>query len=181
MSNIGKKNINVPENTEINVNKNFISVKGSKGELKMEFDSSINFNIDNNEITVSRSSDSRKDRELHGLYRALLQNMIIGVTEGFTKELNLVGVGYTVEKKNDFLLINAGYSHPIYFQVPNDIEVELPNNTTLIIKGNSKQNVGDVAAKIREIRKPEPYKGKGIKYADEYIRKKAGKTVGVGQ
>tara|TARA_Y100000590_G_scaffold451752_1_gene593685 strand:- start:171 stop:716 length:546 start_codon:yes stop_codon:yes gene_type:complete len=181
MSNIGKKNINVPENTEINVNKNFISVKGSKGELKMEFDSSINFNIDNNEITVSRSSDSRKDRELHGLYRALLQNMIIGVTEGFTKELNLVGVGYTVEKKNDFLLINAGYSHPIYFQIPNDIEVELPNNTTLIIKGNSKQNVGDVAAKIREIRKPEPYKGKGIKYADEYIRKKAGKTVGVGQ
>tara|TARA_Y100001960_G_C14470987_1_gene726870 strand:+ start:204 stop:749 length:546 start_codon:yes stop_codon:yes gene_type:complete len=181
MSNIGKKNISVPENTEINVNKNFISVKGSRGELKMEFNSSISFNIDNNEITVSRSGDTRKDRELHGLYRALLQNMIIGVTEGFTKELNLVGVGYTVEKKNDFLLINAGYSHPIYFQVPNDIEVELPNNTTLIIKGNSKQNVGDVAAKIREIRKPEPYKGKGIKYADEYIRKKAGKTVGVGQ
>ena len=181
MSNIGKKNISVPENTEINVNKNFISVKGSRGELKMEFNSSISFNIDNNEITVSRSGDTRKDRELHGLYRALLQNMIIGVTEGFTKELNLVGVGYTVEKKNDFLLINAGYSHPIYFQIPNDIEVELPNNTTLIIKGNSKQNVGDVAAKIREIRKPEPYKGKGIKYADEYIRKKAGKTVGVGQ
>jgi len=181
MSNIGKKIIYVPENTEVKIDNNSIIVKGPRGELDMDYDTSIMINLDKNEISVTRNADNKKLRELHGLYRALLQNMIIGVTEGFKKELNFVGVGYTVEKKNDFLLINAGYSHPIYFQIPSDTEVDLPNNTTLVIKGNSKQNVGDVAAKIREIRKPEPYKGKGIKYSDEYIRKKAGKTVGVGE
>ena len=181
MSNIGKKIIKVPENTEVKVDKSSISVKGPKGQLDMQFDSVIMFNLDNNEISVTRDGDSKKHRELHGLYRALLQNMITGVTVGFKKELTFVGVGYTVEKKNDFLLINAGYSHPIYFQIPEDVEIDSPNNTTLVVKGNSKQDVGDIAAKIREIRKPEPYKGKGIKYSDEYIRKKAGKTVGVGQ
>ena len=127
---------------------------------------------------MNRSSDDKKNKELHGLYRALIQNMVKGVTEGFKKELNLVGIGYTAEKKGDYILINAGYSHPIYFQIPDSIEVELPNNTSIIIKGINKQNVGDVAAKIRQIRKPEPYKGKGIKYSDEYIRRQAGKTVG---
>ena len=104
--------------------------------------------------------------------------MIKGVSEGFSKELNFVGVGYGVEQKGDFLLINAGFSHPVYVQIPSGIKVDLPNNTTLLIKGANKQNVGDLAAKIREIRKPEPYKGKGIKYSDETIRRKAGKTVG---
>jgi len=181
MSNIGKKIIYLPENTEVKISDNNISVKGSLGELTLEYNNNISITENNNEICVTRNNDARKNRELHGLYRALVQNMVIGVTEGYQKELNFVGVGYTVEKKNDFLLINAGYSHPIYFQIPGGIEAEVPNNTTLIIKGNSKQNIGDIAAKIREIRKPEPYKGKGIKYSDEYIRKKAGKTVGVGQ
>jgi len=178
MSNIGKQSINIPENTKVNISNNNINIEGKLGALDLNYDSRIKINQKENLITVSRDSDSRKNRELHGLYRALVQNMIIGVNEGFKKELNMVGVGYTAEKKGDFILINAGFSHPIYFQIPDDIKIELPNATTIQIFGKDKQNVGDVAAKIRSIRKPEPYKGKGIKYSDEYIRRKAGKTVG---
>ena len=178
MSNVGKQVINLPENTEIIISSNNVSVKGKLGELNIDYNPLIKISENDNAINVSRSSDKRECRELHGLYRALIQNMVVGVNDGFSKELNLVGVGYTAEKKGEFLLINAGYSHPIYFQIPLGIDVELPNNTTIVIKGINKQNVGDVAAKIREIRKPEPYKGKGIKYSDEYIRRKAGKTVG---
>ena len=178
MSNIGKQIINLPENTEIRISSNNVVVKGKLGELNIYYNPLIKISENKNAVTVSRPSDNRKHRELHGLYRALIQNMVLGVNDGFSKELNLVGVGYTVDKKGDFLLINAGFSHPIYFQVPSGIDIELPNNTTIIIKGINKQNVGDVAAKIRKIRKPEPYKGKGIKYSDEYIRRKAGKTVG---
>ena len=178
MSNIGKQSISIPENTEIKISSNNISVKGKLGQLDLNFNSLIKISEKDNLITLSRSSDKRESRELHGLYRALVQNMVVVVNDGFSKELNLVGVGYTSEKKGDFLLINAGYSHPIYFQIPDGIDVDLPDNTTIIIKGINKQNVGDVAAKIREIRKPEPYKGKGIKYSDEHIRRKAGKTVG---
>jgi len=177
MSNIGKQSITIPDNTEVKITSNSITVKGKLGELSLNFNSLIKISEKDGSITLSRSSDKREHRELHGLYRALVQNMVIGVNDGFSKELNLVGVGYTSEKKGDFLLINAGYSHPIYFQIPNGIDVDLPDNTTIIIKGINKQNVGDVAAKIREIRKPEPYKGKGIKYSDEHIRRKAGKTV----
>ena len=144
----------------------------------MEFDNSITIIHENNQIILNRSQDIKKQRELHGLYRALINNMVQGVSVGFSKELQLVGVGYSADKKGEFLLINAGYSHPIYFEIPEGIDIETPNNTTIIIKGINKQNVGDVAAKIRQIRKPEPYKGKGIKYSDEYIRRKAGKTVG---
>lgn len=177
MSNIGKQSITIPDNTEVKITSNSITVKGKLGELSLNFNSLIKISEKDGSITLSRSSDKREHRELHGLYRALVQNMVIGVNDGFSKELNLVGVGYTSEKKGDFLLINAGYSHPIYFQIPNGIDVDLPDNTTIIIKGINKQNVGDVAAKIRQIRKPEPYKGKGIKYSDEHIRRKAGKTV----
>ena len=177
MSNIGKQLIAIPDNTEVKIASNSITVKGKLGELSLNFNSLIKISEKDGSITLSRSSDKREHRELHGLYRALVQNMVIGVNDGFSKELNLVGVGYTSEKKGDFLLINAGYSHPIYFQIPDGIDVALPDNTTIIIKGINKQNVGDVAAKIRQIRKPEPYKGKGIKYSDEHIRRKAGKTV----
>jgi len=177
MSNIGKQLIIIPDNTEVKIASNSITVKGKLGELSLNFNSLIKISEKDGSIILSRSSDKREHRELHGLYRALVQNMVIGVNDGFSKELNLVGVGYTSEKKGDFLLINAGYSHPIYFQIPDGIDVALPDNTTIIIKGINKQNVGDVAAKIREIRKPEPYKGKGIKYSDERIRRKAGKTV----
>ena len=178
MSNIGKLPINIPDGVDVNVSANSVNVKGKNGELFMEYNSLIKITNKDNVVSVSRKSDSRKDKALHGLYRALLSNMILGVSEGFSKELQFVGVGYGVEKKGDFILITAGFSHPVYVQLPKGITVDLPNNTTLIIKGASKQNVGDLAAKIRQIRKPEPYKGKGIKYSDEVIRRKAGKTVG---
>ena len=178
MSNIGKLPINIPDGVDVNVSANSVNVKGKNGELFMEYSSLIKITNKDNVVSVSRKSDSRKDKALHGLYRALLSNMILGVSEGFSKELQFVGVGYGVEKKGDFILVTAGFSHPVYVQLPKGITVDLPNNTTLIIKGASKQNVGDLAAKIRQIRKPEPYKGKGIKYSDEVIRRKAGKTVG---
>ena len=180
MSNIGKQPVIVPEGVDVNINGTNIKVKGSLGELDLDFNSNMLISYDNNKISVKRPSDEKKYKEFHGLYRALIQNMVYGVTEGFSKELTLVGVGYTAEKKGDFLLINAGYSHPIYLQIPENINIEVPSATSILIKGISKQNVGDVAAKIRQIRKPEPYKGKGIKYSDERIRRKAGKTVGAG-
>ena len=180
MSNIGKQPIVIPGDVNIEISNQNISVKGKLGELNLTYDTRIKIANSDNKIIVSRSSDKKESRELHGLYRALVNNMIIGVTDGYSKELNLVGVGYTTEIKGTFILINAGYSHAIYFEIPDGIDVETPNNTTIIIKGINKQNVGDVAAKIRQIRKPEPYKGKGIKYSDEVIRRKAGKTVGAG-
>ncbi len=178
MSNIGKQPISIPENLEVNISSDNVSIKGKLGQLEMNYNSRIEIKSDNNFIEIVRKSNKRQDRELHGLYRALIQNMVLGVTEGFSKELKLVGVGYAVEKKGDFILINVGFSHPVYFQVPDGISIETPDATTIVIKGFNKQNVGDIAAKIRSIRVPEPYKGKGIKYSDEYIRRKAGKVVG---
>ena len=178
MSNIGKQSIDIPDGVDINLNKNTISVKGSLGELYLEFNSKMKVNYEDNKILVNRPSDEKKYREFHGLYRALIQNMVTGVTVGFSKDLSLVGVGYTAEKKGNFLIINAGYSHPIYMEIPENITIDVPSTTSIVIKGVDKQNVGDVAAKIREIRKPEPYKGKGIRYVDEYVKRKAGKTVG---
>ena len=180
MSNIGKQPIIVPDGTEISINNNSIIVKGKLGELSLDFRSEIQVNYDNNIITVLRKNDSKNSKELHGLYRALIQNMVDGVTSGFSKELELNGVGYTAEKKGDFLLVNAGYSHPVYLYIPDGINIEVPSATSIVVKGINKQNVGDIASKIRSIRKPEPYKGKGIKYIDEVIRRKAGKKVGSG-
>ena len=180
MSNIGKQPIEVPSGVDVTISDLSLIVKGPLGELDLNFDSRIKIVNDNNQIIITRSSDGKKHKELHGLYRALIFNMVLGVTTGFSKELTLVGVGYTVEKKGDFLLVNAGYSHPVYVQIPENITIEVPSVTSIIIKGVSKQNVGDMSAKIRQIRKPEPYKGKGIKYSNEKIRRKAGKTVGAG-
>ena len=180
MSNIGKQPIKIPEGVDVNINpkSGSITVKGKNGELFLEYNVVINISVKDNIISIKRDSDHRNNRELHGLYRALINNMIVGVSDGFSKELNFVGVGYGVEIKDQFLLVNAGFSHPVYVQIPDGINIDSPNNTTLIIKGAHKQNVGDFAARIRKIRKPEPYKGKGIKYSDEYIKRKAGKTVG---
>ena len=133
---------------------------------------------ESNVLTVNVPSETKKMRELHGLTRALIANMVEGVSNGYSKELNLVGVGYTADStKGDFLLLNLGYSHPIYFQKPESIVFETPSPTSIIIKGIDKQLVGQVAAKIRSLRKPEPYKGKGIRYSDEVVRRKAGKKV----
>jgi len=179
MSHIGKLPIDIPDGVDVNVLPGKIIVKGKLGELSQTFNSDIVVEHLDNSIIVSRPSDNIKYRELHGLIRALINNLVIGVNEGFSKELHLVGVGYSAEINSDFIILNLGYSHPIFFQKPDGINFELPNATTIIVKGIDKQLVGQVSAKIRDLRKPEPYKGKGVKYSDETIRRKAGKTVGV--
>ena len=180
MSNIGKQPIPIPEGVELMHNETEITVKGKLGQLKQVFHPAANISINNDEVLVTRSSDERQQRELHGLTRVLIANMIEGVSSGFQKELNLVGVGFSADaSKGDFLILNIGFSHAIYFEKPDEITFETPNANTIIIKGINKQEVGQVAANIRELRKPEPYKGKGIKYADEYIRRKVGKSIGL--
>ena len=180
MSHIGKKQIEIPEGVKSDLNKEMVlKVTGPLGALEYEVNKGIEVKIEENIITLEREDDSKKMRALHGLTRSLIFNMILGVLNGYSKELNLVGVGYTADaSSNKFLLLNLGYSHPIYFEKPDSIEFETPNNTTIIVKGIDKQEVGEVSAKIRSLRKPEPYKGKGIKYSDEHIKRKAGKTVG---
>jgi len=179
MSQIGKKSIEVPDNVTVNINNNVFTAKGSLGELFYNINNDIKVSINDDIIEVKRNNDNKESRELHGLTRTLIYNILVGVNEGYKKELNLVGVGYTADaSQKDFLLLNLGYSHPIYFQTPDSIDFETPNPTTIIIKGINKQEVGEVSAKIRNLRKPEPYKGKGVKYSDEHIKRKAGKTVG---
>ena len=181
MSQIGKKEILIPEKVSVAFDNNTFTAKGPLGELSYTIKDGIDASINDSSISVTRKNDEKEYKELHGLTRSLIFNMIVGVSEGYKKELNLVGVGYTADaSNNNFLLLNLGYSHPIYFEKPDSIDFETPNNTTILVKGIDKQEVGEVAAKIRGLRKPEPFKGKGIKYSDEHIRRKAGKTVGVG-
>lgn len=178
MSRIGKKPVVVPDKVTVAIDGNTITVKGPKGELKDTFLNEVNIEQKENEIILTRKDEKKFSRSVHGLSRALLQNMITGVTEGFEKKLDIVGVGFKVELKGENLLMTVGYSHPIYFMPPEGITLETPTQTSVIVKGFDKQLVGQCAAKIRSFRKPEPYKGKGIKYSDEYIRRKAGKTAG---
>ncbi|OUW60042.1 MAG: 50S ribosomal protein L6 [bacterium TMED198] len=183
MSQIGKQTIEIPDKVsiEVDLKAGRVEVKGPLGSLIQIIDSRVSVTAKDGLISVNRKSNNKKDRELHGLYRSLINNMVHGVINGFSKELNLVGVGYTADaSKGNFLLLNLGFSHPIYFEKPEGINIETPNATTILIKGINKQMVGQVAAKIRSLRKPEPYKGKGVKYSDEIIRRKAGKTVGAG-
>ena len=180
MSQIGRKPIDIPEGVDVTITSASVGVKGKLGELSQDYNSIINISQEDKVLFVTRSSDEKKHRELHGLYRSLIANMIQGVSEGFRKELQLVGVGYTADaNKGNFLLLNLGFSHPIYFEKPEGIKFETPNATTIIVSGVDKQSVGQVAAKIRALRKPEPFKGKGVRFSDEVVRRKAGKTVGV--
>lgn len=178
MSRIGKKPVVIPSNITVKLNGHSLSVKGPKGELNDTFHPNISLEIKENEIIATRSNDLKENRALHGLTRSLIQNMIIGVSDGYSKTLDIVGVGYRVELKENNLLINIGYSHPVYFMPPAGITLQAPTQTQIVISGIDKQLVGAVASKIRSIRKPEPYKGKGIKYSTEVIRRKAGKTAG---
>ena len=178
MSQIGKKPIKLPDNVSVKVDDNLIVVSNGDKNLSCKAHSQIKISVDDGYVTLARINNEKKSKELHGLLRSLVNNMIIGVTDGFSRELNLVGVGYTAENKGNYLLLNLGYSHAIYFEKPDGIDFDVPNNTTVVVKGIDKQLVGDVSAKIRELRKPEPYKGKGVKYKDEIIKRKAGKTVG---
>jgi large subunit ribosomal protein L6 len=178
VSRIGKKLIKIPSGVTISKTGNVVKAKGAKGELECSVHPNISVEIKDNEIKVKRPDDTKENKALHGLTRALIQNMIFGVTEAYTKTLDIVGVGYRAELKGNNLLLNIGYSHPVYFFPPDNIKLQTPTQTQIVISGIDKQLVGQIAAKIRSIRKPEPYKGKGIKYSDEFIRRKAGKTAG---
>lgn len=177
MSRIGRKAINLPAGVTVNVGAaNAVNVKGPKGELNFGFNEDMKIDVKENEVEVSRPSDSKKHKTFHGTTRALLNSMIIGVSEGFTKKLKIIGVGYRAQMKGKQLVVAAGYSHPVEVNVPEGISIELPSNTEITITGIDKQKVGQFAADIRAIRPPEPYKGKGIRYVDEYVRSKEGKT-----
>jgi large subunit ribosomal protein L6 len=178
VSRIGRKPIEIPKGVTITQTGNVVKVKGPKGELENRFHPKMSIEIQNSEISVKRPDDEKQNKALHGLTRALIQNMIVGVTQEYQKTLDIVGVGYRAELKGKNLLINIGYSHPIFFIPPDGIKLQVTTPTQVVISGIDKQLVGMVAAKIRSIRKPEPYKGKGIKYSDEHIRRKAGKTAG---
>lgn len=177
MSRIGKKPIDI-KNVKVSREGNVIKINGKFGELKAAIHPNIYVDIKNDEIIVTRPNDEKQNRALHGLTRALIQNMVTGVTEGFTKTLEIIGVGYKAELKGKNLLLTIGYSHPIYFVPPDSITIEVPAPTQVKISGADKDLVGLVSAKIRSFREPEPYKGKGIRYSDEVIIRKAGKTAG---
>lgn len=178
MSRIGKKPVEIKKGVTVEIKDGIIKVKGPKGELTQPYDQRIKITVENNQVILSRDSDEKEIRALHGLYRALIQNMIVGVTEGYTKKLEIVGVGYRAEWKGRGLQLALGYSHPIFFIPPKDVKVEVPAPTNIVVSGIDKQLVGQIAAKIRSFRPPEPYKGKGIKYEGEQIIRKAGKTAG---
>ena len=176
MSRIGRKPITVPSGVEITLNSSVITVKGPKGTLTRELHKDMKVSIDNNEILVERPSDNKLHRSLHGTTRTVVSNMVSGVTEGFTKSLELVGVGYRASKSGENIVLNVGYSHPVEITPELGIEFEVPVNTKIIVKGIDKERVGAYAAQIRSVRKPEPYKGKGIKYEGERIIRKEGKA-----
>ncbi len=178
MSRIGKKIIEIPKGVTATFDGGIVKVKGPKGELQRALHPNMKIEMQDAQIEVKRPDDLKHNRALHGLTRALIQNMILGVNEEYKKDLDIVGVGYKVELKGTNLLMNMGYSHPIYFIPPAEIKIEATTPTHIVVSGIDKQLVGQVAAKIRSIRKPEPYKGKGIKYSNEQIVRKAGKTAG---
>lgn len=177
MSRIGKRPISIPAGVEIKLNKDNIIVKGKLGELSQKIDkTSVKLRMEDSLLTVLPVSNTKENRAKYGLYRSLINNMVIGVSSGFSKTLKLIGVGYRVSKKGDSLEILSGYSVPVAIDPLKGISFNVPDNTTIIIRGIEKQVVGEMAAKIRGVRKPEPYKGKGIKYEDEIIRRKVGKA-----
>jgi large subunit ribosomal protein L6 len=178
MSRIGKKPVPIPSNVEVTVNGSTVKVKGPKGELSRTFQPNMRIRVDNGELLVERPTDDKPDRALHGLTRALIANMVQGVTEGFKKTLEIVGVGYRAEKKGKNLVVSVGYSHPVEYPEPAGITLTTPQPTVIVIEGIDKQRVGQVAAELRQFRRPEPYKGKGIRYQGEQVRRKAGKTAG---
>lgn len=177
MSRIGNKAITLPAGVSVEVaENNFVIVKGPKGELSFQFNSELEISTEGTECVVKRPNDTKLMKTMHGTTRALLHNMVVGVSEGFKKQLEINGVGYRAQLQGNTLVVSAGYSHTVELPVPAGLKVELPKNTTIIVSGINKQLVGQFAAEIREVRKPEPYKGKGIKYDYEHIRRKEGKT-----
>ena len=176
MSRIGNKVVVLPQGVEVKQNGNEITVKGPKGELTRTFSEDIKMNIEGNEVTLTRPNDSKEMKTIHGTTRAIFHNMVVGVSEGFQKALELIGVGYRAQLQGSKLVLNVGYSHPVEITAPAGITFEVPSNTQVVVKGISKEAVGEIAANIRGVRPPEPYKGKGIRYVGEYVRRKEGKT-----
>lgn len=177
MSRIGIKPVAIPANVEVKIdNHNYAVVKGPKGQLEQQLAKSMIIKIEGTELTVSRPNDEKINRSLHGLTRTLISNMVVGVTAGFDKTLEIVGVGYRAQKQGNKLMLNLGFSHPVEMEDPKGIETVVEGTNKIIVKGIDKQQVGNYAAVIRDWRKPEPYKGKGIKYSNEIVRRKAGKT-----
>ena len=173
MSRIGNRVITIPENVTVSVDANIVKVSGPKGELSTEINKDITVNINGNELTLTRKDDSVKN--FHGTANANIRNMIIGVTEGYEKRLETIGVGYRFALKDGKLVVTAGYSHPVEVEIPTELSLEVPSNTELVVKGIDKCLVGEFSANVRKNRQPEPYKGKGIRYKDEVIRRKEGK------
>ncbi len=176
MSRVGRKPITIVAGVKVQQAEHEVKVAGPKGELSAKLHPDVSLEITKDRIVVSRAGDLKPQRALHGLWRALIQNMVNGVTNGYSKKLELVGVGYRAEMKGKKLQLLLGFSHPILFAPPDGIKIETPTQTNITVSGIDKQLVGQVAAKIRSFRPPEPYKGKGVKYEDEYIRRKAGKA-----
>lgn len=176
MSRVGKQPIPIPSGVEVTIAQQRVSVKGSKGELARTFPEEVAFAMENESVLVTRDGDDRRSRAMHGLARALLANMVEGVSQGFTRELQLVGVGYRAALKGSTLELAVGFSHPVSIEAPDGVTFEVPEPTKIIVSGIDKERVGQASADIRKVRPPEPYKGKGIRYADEYVRRKAGKA-----
>jgi large subunit ribosomal protein L6 len=177
MSRIGFKPVNIPANVEVSIDKNnYAVVKGPKGQIEQRLPKAMKIAVADSVVNVSRPNDEKENRSLHGLTRTLINNMIVGVTEGFEKSLEIVGVGYRAQKQGNKLVLNLGFSHPVELEDPKGIETAVDGSNKIIVKGIDKQQVGNYTAVIRDWRRPEPYKGKGIKYSDEIVRRKAGKT-----
>jgi len=183
MSRIGKAPISLPKGVNVTVNENIVTVKGPKGELKQSIHPDIKIEINEGLLKVTRPSDEKEHRAMHGLYRALINNMVIGVSQGYTRKMELVGVGYRAQSSGQILELSLGYSHTIQFQMPNEIKVEAvtdrKSNPVITLESTDKQLLGQVCAKVRSLREPEPYKGKGIRFVGEVIRRKAGKSAKV--
>jgi len=176
VSRIGNKIVVLPAGVEVKQEGNNITVKGPKGELTREFSADITMNIEGNEVTFTRPNDSKDMKTIHGTTRANFNNMVVGVSTGFEKGLELIGVGYRAQMQGTTLVLNVGYSHPVEITPPAGVTVEVPSNTQVVVKGANKEHVGELAANIRGTRPPEPYKGKGIRYVGEFVRRKEGKT-----
>lgn len=176
MSRIGNKVIEIPAGVTVDLKDATVTVKGPKGELVREISPAITMEINDNEITFTRENDLKENRSIHGTTRSLVNNMIEGVSAGFKKELELVGVGYRAQKQGSKLVLNVGLSHPVEFEPEDGISIEVPSNTQIVVEGYDKEKVGELAANIRAVRPPEPYKGKGVRYVGEFVRRKEGKT-----
>ena len=176
MSRIGKKPVTVPAGIEVTVENNFVTVKGPKGTLEDQFNKDLTIEVNGAEINIARPSDNKFYRTIHGTTRALINNMVVGVTEGFKKDLRMIGVGYRAAVQGKKVVLQAGYSHPVEMVIPEGLTVEVEKNTLIKVAGIDKQLVGEFSANIRKVRPPEPYLGKGIRYVDEYVRRKEGKT-----